>query len=63
MAYLVGNRGGTGLPFLPTTRGGWGRRSKPPQVQAHSSHASPSATGEVDGRVTLDGGGPDLVLA
>jgi hypothetical protein len=29
-AYLVRNSGGTGLPFLPTVRGEWGRRHKPP---------------------------------
>jgi hypothetical protein len=51
-------------PPLPANGAWWmERRLKPPQVPAHSSHASPSTTGEVDGRVTLDGGAPDLVLA
>ena len=30
MIYLVGNCGGAGLPFVPTARGGWGRRRMPP---------------------------------
>ena len=44
MAYLVGNCGGADLPFLPTARGG------------QASPASPSATGDVDSGVVLDGG-------
>jgi hypothetical protein len=30
--YLVGNCGGAGVPFLPTSRGGWEHRRRPPLV-------------------------------
>ena len=48
MACLVGNCGNAGLPFVPMTRGGWGRRRRPPQMQVQASLASSSTTGDVD---------------
>ena len=52
ISYLVGNRGGASLLFLPTTRGGWGRR--PPLLPL------PRQARWIG--VALDGGVPDLVL-
>jgi hypothetical protein len=64
MAYLVGNCGGAGLPFLPTTRGGWGRRRRcKAQASPGIDTSPPFCDRRVDGGVALDGGAPNLVLA
>jgi hypothetical protein len=55
MIYLVENCGGAGLPFLPTVRGGWGRRRRPPLLALLQRERWIGAT--------LDGGALDLVLA
>ena len=36
MTYLVGNYGGAGLPFLPTTLGGWGAHAVLDDTRPHA---------------------------